>query len=376
MSAILNTILDIYSAPGSSEKWGKSVESISELVGGKASAYILVNKDDLSTRISSIYGYPEYMIKEYEGLNGAAKDVRFKYIDKLLPGKVFREFEYVPDRLEYNSSVWIQYQLKELDIYYSMAALISKHGLWGDYITINRLRSRGPHTDQEKADLQNLLPHLSKAAELHLLVTNLEKKYSAVLSVLDKYLVGLVLLDEKNRIVIANKAAKAIRDESGSFIFSSNGYLKVAQEILDIKFKSILSLTNATLTQGGSYDGGQLVLNNNSNGGKLLFEIVPIKDDGFSDSDNIQGTAVFIMDPGRSQFLSSEGLSNIFGLTESETDITSSLINGFSINDISDLRCTKPETVRGQLKVVFSKTGAKSQLDLIRLAVKANPPIE
>lgn len=33
------------------------------------------------------------------------------------------------------------------------------------------------------------------------------------------------------------------------------------------------------------------------------------------------------------------------------------------------------ETARSQLKAVFRKTGAPSQNDLIRLAVKANPPI-
>jgi DNA-binding CsgD family transcriptional regulator len=371
-----NTVLDIYSAPGNLNGWKNAVESISILVDGQASGYFIVNNETQETEIATDYGFPQYMYKYYAGAEGAKRDVRFKYLHNLLPGKVFRDFEFVPDMEEYDNSDWIQYQLQELGVYYCMSAMISTHGLWNDFISINRLKSKGPHTDQEKANLQLLLPHLSKASELHLLVSSLENKYGAVLSVLDKFLVGLIILDKSGRIATINKAAKEIIDSSGSFKFTHKGYFNIIEEDLNFELHKIIEQTNATSTHGGNSYGNKIIIRCRSNGENILLEIMPIRDDGFLDNDNIQGTAIFLMDPSKSQFFSAEGLAQIFKLTQSETMVTNSLVNGLSLNDIAEDRNTSVETVRGHIKNIFSKTGANSQLGLLRLAVKANPPIE
>ena len=103
---------------------------------------------------------------------------------------------------------------------------------------------------------------------------------------------------------------------------------------------------------------------------------MPIRDDGFPDRDNIQGTAIFVIDPGRSQIYSTEGIKSIFNLTKTESDVVDLLVNGLSVNQIAEERSTKIDTVRGQLKNVHAKTGTNGQLDLLKKAVKANPPIE
>ena len=376
MKEFNNTVLDIYSAPGSSNGWKKAIESISILVDGQASGYFMVNNETKMTEIATDYGFPQYMYNYYAGAEGAKRDIRFKYLHNLIPGQVFRDFEFVPDKDEYDNSEWIQYQLQELGVYYCMSAMISTHGLWNDFISINRLKSKGQHTDQEKADLQFLLPHLSKASELHLLVSSLENKYGAVLSVLDKFLVGLIILDKSGRVATANKAAKAICESSGSFKFLPKGYFNIIDEDLNLKLNKIIELTITTSTRGGNCDGSKIVIKRRSNGENILLEIMPIRDDGFSDNDNIQGTAIFVMDPDRSQFFSAEGLSLIFKLTQAESMVTNSLVSGLSLNEIAEDRNSSIDTVRGHIKNVFSKTGTNSQLDLLRLAVKANPPIE
>ena len=314
---------------------------------------------------------------KYSGPGGdLVTDVRYKYLHNLLPGQVFREMEFVESRKEWNKHAWNQFELKEMGIYYCMTALISKHGIWSDYISVNRLKSKGPNTDQEKADLGTLLPHLAKAGELHRLVTKLEEKHRAVLSVLDKFLVGLIILDKKGRVAISNLAAKEISSDSGAYAFTQDGYLSLFRVDMNLKLKELMDQTNQTSTRGGHSDGGHMVIKNRSNGDDLLLEIMPIRDDGFSDRDNIRGTAVFVMDPGRSKIFSTEGLKSIFNLTQSESDVVDSLVNGLSVNQIAEARNTNADTVRGQLKSAYFKTGTSSQLDLLRKVVKANPPIE
>ena len=51
------------------------------------------------------------------------------------------------------------------------------------------------------------------------------------------------------------------------------------------------------------------------------------------------------------------------------------MVNGAELREVADARHTSLETVRSQLRSIFSKTGVNSQLELVRLAVKATPPI-
>ncbi len=120
MSKFMNTIIDIYSAPGSAAAWDYVVESINGIGGGRASAYFLVNEEDHSTQISANYGLPDYVREAYES-HGAATDVRFKYMHNLIPGRVFREFEFVTNREEWDASEWIQYHYNEVGVYYGLA---------------------------------------------------------------------------------------------------------------------------------------------------------------------------------------------------------------------------------------------------------------
>jgi DNA-binding CsgD family transcriptional regulator/PAS domain-containing protein len=373
---LLRTIESIYSVPGNPECWGNAVDEISSLVGAAAGVYLLIDAENQQTEVAGISGFTAEDVRAYEGAQAAAKDVRYKYIGNLVPGTVFREFEYVPDRAEYDASEWIQYQLKSLGAYWCMTAQVSTHGLWHDYISVNRLLSRGPHTEEEKSDLQALIPHLSRAAELHRTMMRLENRYGAVLAVLDKLLVGLVILDLKGRVAVANVAARRVCDESGGLSLAADGRLHACRPHLDARLQALIASTSRTAEARDRCEGGSVVIPKRSRAGCLLAEVMPLRDDGFSDRDNLRGTAVFILDPNSPHVVSTEGLAKIFELTSTEHEVTHALVNGAEPKKIAQDRDRSIETVRCQIKNIFFKTGVKTRLDLIRLAVKANPPIE
>ncbi|NMA99093.1 MAG: hypothetical protein GX970_13455 [Phyllobacteriaceae bacterium] len=58
-----------------------------------------------------------------------------------------------------------------------------------------------------------------------------------------------------------------------------------------------------------------------------------------------------------------------FGLSLTEIDLLRHLAEGHSVNDIADLRARSRETVRVQIKSLLAKTGTRSQLELVRLAL-------
>ncbi|MEX2495910.1 MAG: LuxR C-terminal-related transcriptional regulator [Woeseia sp.] len=376
-SALLDLVSTIYAAPGSAQGWASVLGETTRLVGAKTSGYMLVDKETLSLEFSAMHGYPPAEMRElYEGGGAARRDIRVSYMDNLVPGRVFREFEYVPDRAAYDANEWIRHDLEKRGVYWNMTARISTHGLWTDVIAVNRLKSRGPFGDREKAALQTTLPHLSQAAELHRLVSRLESNYGAVLAVLDKFLIGLVILDIKARVVIANVAAQRAIDESGALRFQTGGYLHATDGEVDLSLQELIDDAARTSSAQGTCHGAPLVAPSRVAGADLLLELIPIRDDGLPDGDHVKGVAVFVIDPRRTHVLRTNGLARIFGLTATEGEIVRCLVNGDKPNAIAEQRRTSPLTVRGQIKTIFAKAGAGSQSDLVRLAAKMEPPIE
>ena len=68
-------------------------------------------------------------------------------------------------------------------------------------------------------------------------------------------------------------------------------------------------------------------------------------------------------------------LAPLYGLTAAETEVGLLSLGGKSITEIAELRGVTHNTVRTHLKQVFSKTGARSQADLVRFLL-SGPPVE
>lgn len=62
-------------------------------------------------------------------------------------------------------------------------------------------------------------------------------------------------------------------------------------------------------------------------------------------------------------------LQEAFSLSTTEIDLLRHLAEGHSVKDIADLRSRSLETVRVQVKSLLAKTGTRSQLELVRLAL-------
>lgn len=373
---LLEIVAQIYTVPGNAGRWTDVLSMMGERVDARAGGYLMIDPLDHHTCVAGQWGFTDAHRAAYEGLQGSSKDVRFKYMHRLAPGQAMFDFEHVPDRDEYDNNAWIQHEQSTLGIYWYMVACVSTHGLWHDIVTINRVRQRGPFDEDDRADLQALLPHLARAAELHRTVSRLEDRYGAVLSVLDKLLVGVVLLDRRQRIVVANRCAREACERSGALRIGPDGTLRAHRPEKDLELQRLLIQTSQTAQAGGWDDGGSLILSHRSAPGGLLAEVVPLRDDGFCDGDNVNGSAVFIVDPHQTRVASTEWLARLFRLTDAEHQVAAQLINGADTRRIAEQYGKSPHTVRTQLKSIFAKTGARSQLELVRLAFKADPPIE
>jgi DNA-binding CsgD family transcriptional regulator len=95
--------------------------------------------------------------------------------------------------------------------------------------------------------------------------------------------------------------------------------------------------------------------------GKRL-EITMVRMHSDTMSEFLEGSSVAILLKPCSSIVS---LSS-YGLSPKEVEVAMAIVDGKSIQQIADHRRLSRETVRTQLKSVFSKLGVTSQLELVR----------
>lgn len=373
-SKFQNLIPTIYKIPGASNGRDIAVQDISHTLRSTAAAYFMIDPAVGHTSVVGDFGYPKDFIRGTYAREGAAlQDVRYKYLHNLIPGEVFREFEYVTNRNEYDDCEFLQNEYLERGTYWNLASVVSTHKCWLDIVSFNRLKDTGPFSINDKILLKKLLPHLSHVMELDRITSKFTALYSAVLSVLDMFKIGLIIVDDIGRVIISNSASTRAMEETRALSITGAGRIRIKDSVLDAEFQRLMSGAYLAATGRGIECGGQLLVSTNEK--PILLDVMPLRGDHLIDGEGITGAVIFVIDSEQSHHINTDSLRNLFGLTQTEHTIASMLVNGRAPTEIAEERTTTIETVRSQIKAIYRKTGTNSQNQLTRLAVKADPPI-
>ena len=85
---------------------------------------------------------------------------------------------------------------------------------------------------------------------------------------------------------------------------------------------------------------------------------------------------MFVIDPMRTDVVSTEGIQALYNLTGSESEICRLIVEGLGTREVAEARNVGQETVRTHVKRLLGKTGTKNRAQLVRLALSVNLPID
>ncbi|MCK5167724.1 MAG: helix-turn-helix transcriptional regulator, partial [Rhodospirillaceae bacterium] len=83
-----------------------------------------------------------------------------------------------------------------------------------------------------------------------------------------------------------------------------------------------------------------------------------------------------VIDPGKTDMVSTEGMQALYQLTGAESEICRLVAEGLETNDMADSKNITGETVRSHIKKIMQKTGVNNRSQLVRLALTVNLPID
>jgi DNA-binding CsgD family transcriptional regulator len=235
-------------------------------------------------------------------------------------------------------------------------------------IAILRDEKAGVWEEGELRVINEILPHLRRALNIHSEFTHLRLRQDALLQGLDRLVIGLILYDNNARPVYINPTAQAIIEGHPAMQFQDGDLILTNPEDEKNLRKTIID-TGAIDPDDSWKQSVAIGITHPDVEAPLPILVTPMHAHLITSDLDYEGArvAVFLSDPNLQQPISIDNLVSVYNLTPSEAQVAISLANGHSIDEIAQGSHHSAHTIRSQLKSVFRKTGVSRQSELIKL---------
>ncbi len=176
---------------------------------------------------------------------------------------------------------------------------------------------------------------------------------------LDRFSIGLIIVDDKHSILYQNKAAKSLTD-TGQLVASNGGRLVAAQSSHGPAFNRAL---RSALGHHGEPSMGAMTMADAS--GRTIQVWARLLNN--ANSVDSQCAIVTLLDVSQPTPAPEPLLRALYGLTRKECRLTAALLNGQTIDQYCRSNFISPNTARTHLKSIYRKTNTNRQVDLVRV---------
>ncbi len=265
---------------------------------------------------------------------------------------------------------------KTFGVRHRAATRLNLHGAWHDVLAVQFDQSRGPITDAEASTGNFFLPHFAKVVEINRPFVVLRSRFQAVMAVLDRFHVGVFILSSTGHTILRNREADRILDLEDGLSLDRSGQPQPAHETERRELHDAILKAAATARAEGDRAETLLALPRISGGDPFLAEVAPIRASGVELDSGFTGAMMLVIDPMHTDVVSTEGMQALYNLTGAESDTCRLIAEGLGTGDIADTQNLTLETVRTYVKRILEKTGTKNRVQLVRLALTVNLPID
>ncbi len=226
-------------------------------------------------------------------------------------------------------------------------------------LVIQRTATQGAFSEREKQALALLEPRLTATAELARMLGEASLRTS--LTVLDRLSRPALALGRAGAVIDVNAAAAALFDDDFRV---RSGALVVRDERAAAEIQR--ACEQARMPFGTMMPKLEPIIVRREGRLPLILRSLPL--DGPAGSFVLGARLLVTVTDPRIGFVPQAGLlQSIFGMTRAEARLSFHLAAGSTLQQAADLSGITVETVRGQLKAVFSKTGTRRQAELVAL---------
>ena len=362
-------IPEIYQATVNPSHWDYVLEMIARLTESKSACLYYQDKDLGIANTVAQFGCPADPMLDYKR-QYAKLDSLF---DKAPPGTETDDIQYQiisrdKDKVIDVESDLYKKWLKPQKIYHLGRVQFLDNNAQKASVSILRDRIAGAWHEGDIRIIDEIVPHLRRALDIHAEFSRLRVQQDALMKGLDRLVIGLILYDRNAQSVYINPTAKAIIKSHPALTL--NGDELLLNSTNDNKNLHQTILDTASIDPEDSWKQSVAIgITHPDVVAPLPLLVTPMHAHLLTSDLNYEGAkvAVFLSDPNLQQPISVPNLVSVYGLTPSEAQVAISMANGHSIDEIARTSNHSSHTIRSQLKSTFKKTGVSRQSELIKL---------
>jgi len=270
----------------------------------------------------------------------------------------------------YRGTVFFNEWMKPQQYDHSLGATLYRKGPLSTKIVMYRRSAAGAIGHSEEQQFRELVCHLSRSVGLARRLALKQAGIDTASGVIDSLDLGMIFLDDQMRVIQANRfAERMFRRHDGLRLGDGRlrGMHRGDQRGLDAAVQGALAVhlgLSAELPQGACLQRGD---------GRrpLRLTAIPLPRQA-SDPFMLRHAAVVLMiiDPELEAQVAGEWLQRRYGLSCAESRLVQSLLQGVCLREAAEKNQLTYETARSYLKIIFQKTGASRQSELVSLLLR------
>ena len=285
----------------------------------------------------------------------------------LPPGKAFTSDDLL-DNDSFRQSSFYRNYLQQVDVAHILGIDLASAGGFGARLRISRGSEGSNFTQEDKALLEQLGPHLGRAVVLYGRIIHAESRLKPYQDGFDQMEIGCLIVDASFRVLSCNRAAADLLEKRQG-VTVRQGELQVGSREEDALFREQVTRRVRAMREQGSADAVALrvALPSSVTGLGVLCRAMPPA----ATPDSGPAAAVFFSNPETPRPGKVAILENLFGLSLAEARLALLLANGLCLDDAAlDLAISR-NTAKSQLSSVFLKTGVTRQGALVQLILRS-----
>jgi DNA-binding CsgD family transcriptional regulator len=241
--------------------------------------------------------------------------------------------------------------------WYAAIGVKAGNAYWG--LTIHRTAAEGMFSETERQILAPLSQKLTEVASLSTAVGRIA--LSSVVNAMEHVQRAAIAIDRFGNVLDTNAAAQRAFDDE---FYIRQRRIIVKDELASARFENLFDrLRTAQDKDAIAFD--PIVIRSTA-GKPIVVRLMPVHP--AANSPFLGARALLVFSPPAAQkAIQPAVLMQAFKLTGAEARLAAELAEGASLDAITQKFGTTRETVRNQLKTVFSKTGTHRQAELVSL---------